>query len=230
MALPLYLALTQAEFQNAEPLSGKIAWMACHFSPYGTGLCDLPSRLPKASAVILDDCIPVGRHDAKTVAGQLAAQVESVGAEAVLLDFQREGCEAAQEIAKRIVDHLPCPVGVSERYAEGLNCPVFLPPIPPDMDWDGYFAPYEGREIWLEVSTQAETVVVTGNGATVCDGREHKADGFKDEELLCRYCMEIAEDQAVFTLWRSEEDIQHMRERIGKFGVTRLFGLYQELG
>lgn len=230
MALPLYLAMTQTEFQRAASFPNRIAWMACHFSPYGTGLCDFPAKLPRGSAVILDDCIPVGRHDPQTVAEQLAAVAEDMNAGAVLLDFQREEREETRQIARRITDRLPCPVGVSEGYGAGLNCPIFLPPIPPDRNWEEYLAPYQGREIWLEVSTRSQIVSVTGDGAMVSDGQRPAEAGFFCPELLCRYRAEVAGDRAVFTLWRNEEDIVKMGQQLEGLGVTKLFGLYQELG
>ena len=50
MAITPFLAMTAAEFRKKEDLPDKIAWMACHFSPYGLGLSNLPQRLPPRQA------------------------------------------------------------------------------------------------------------------------------------------------------------------------------------
>ena len=46
MAIRQYLAMTAAEMTQAGSLPRHSAWMACHFSPYSTGLTNLPDRLP----------------------------------------------------------------------------------------------------------------------------------------------------------------------------------------
>ena len=52
MAIAQYLAMTAAEMIGSTFLPQKAAWMACHFSPYSTGLCNLPSALPPGSLLI----------------------------------------------------------------------------------------------------------------------------------------------------------------------------------
>ena len=42
MAIRQYLAMTAAEMTQAGSLPRHAAWMACHFSPYSTGLTNLP--------------------------------------------------------------------------------------------------------------------------------------------------------------------------------------------
>ena len=48
MAIRPFLAMTAAEIRGTETLPPKTAWMACHFSPYSTGLSNLPKDLPPA--------------------------------------------------------------------------------------------------------------------------------------------------------------------------------------
>ena len=47
MAIGRYFAMTAAEIRGCSALPAGIAWMACHFSPYGTGLSNLPPELPE---------------------------------------------------------------------------------------------------------------------------------------------------------------------------------------
>ena len=58
MAIAPFLAMTAAETRNHSVLPPKIAWMACHFSPYGLGLSNLPQRLPPHALLLLDDITP----------------------------------------------------------------------------------------------------------------------------------------------------------------------------
>ena len=148
MALPLYLAQTAAEMAG-NPLSGSCAYMACHFSPGGRGLSNLPEMLPTGAMLILDDSSPMDGHDPALILDQLAELIARHRCESLLLDFQRTNIREQQELAKLLADTLPCPVGVSELYAHGLSCPVFLPPVPPDRPLSDYLQPWQGRETWL---------------------------------------------------------------------------------
>ena len=152
MAIRPFLAMTAAEIRGTETLPPKTAWMACHFSPYSTGLSNLPKALPPGSMVILDDITPIHGHDSETIAAQLRPRLEEMECSGVLLDFQRPGYEEAELLAGRLSEALPCPVGVSALYGRGLTCPVFLPPAPPDVCLANYLAPWQGREIWLELA------------------------------------------------------------------------------
>ena len=60
MAIRTYLAMTASEFAKADPLPPHVAWMACHFSPYDSGLTNLPRKLPTNSLLILNKPIFVG--------------------------------------------------------------------------------------------------------------------------------------------------------------------------
>ena len=71
MAMARYLAMTAAEMMGGAPLPGKTAWMACHFSPYSTGLCNLPAALPPGSLLILNDRTPIHGHDPERICREL---------------------------------------------------------------------------------------------------------------------------------------------------------------
>ena len=160
MALPLYLAQTCAEFTACSPLPEHPAWMACHFSPYGTGLCGLPPDLPAEAMVILNDRIPPAGHDPAYILDQLA----QIKCGCILLDFQRQDFPEIAALAQAIVEAETRPVGVPPHYCLGLECPVFLPPVPPDISLESHLSPWQGREIWLEAGLQQQTVTVTKNG------------------------------------------------------------------
>ena len=226
MALPRYLALTAAEFTACSPIPEHPAWMACHFSTYGTGLCNLPPDLPEDAIVILNDRIPPHRHDGDYILRQLSV----LSCSAILLDFQRPHSEETSQLVRAIVEAETRPVGVTPYYCKDLNCPVFLPPIPPDIAPSDYLAPWQGREIWLEASLDGLVWTVTEQGSQSAPLLRPPDKGQKDEALMCHYRIELLGDRAEFSLWRTPEDLNALLETATAFGVTRAVGLWQELG
>ena len=73
MPIAHYLAMTAAEMAGNSVLPDRMAWMACHFSPSGVGLSNLPHWLPPGSLLILDDSTPIHDHDPQRVASELSA-------------------------------------------------------------------------------------------------------------------------------------------------------------
>lgn len=232
MAIRHYLAMTPSEVRANPHLPPNIAWLGCHFSPYCTHASNLPKRLPPGSAIILDDVTPIAGHDPERIAAQLTACVQALKADAVLLDLQRPGCEETAALAAVLTQRMPCPVGVSSLYARELSCPVLLPPAPCHISLEDHLAPWQGREIWLETALEAQTIRLTEAGAAVRPLPRDACpeDGFPEEALLCHYRAELEPDAAVFTLWRTPEDLVRLLSRAEELGVTRCFGLYQELG
>ena len=229
MALPLYLALTAAEMAG-NPLPVRFAYMALHFSPGGAGLSGFPATLPPGSVLILDDSTPLDGHDPERILKQLSAQVERWQCEAVLLDFQRPGIHGQRELADMLVKGLPCPVGVSEPYAQALPCPAFLPPVPPDRPLKEYLAPWQGREIWLEAALESITLTLTEQGCTDTPLLGFHEQGMHDVSLDCHYTVETTDNSAIFRLWRTREDLNSLLEEAQKQSVTKAVGLWQELG
>ena len=230
MVLPLYLAMTAAEIRGSQDFPPNLGYMACHFSPYGTGLSNCPAQLPENAILILNDRTPIHGHDHEVIAGQLAQLVERLKCDSVLLDFQRPEVESLYFLAEKLTVSLPCPVGVSDLYAKDLDCAVFLPPVMPDMLLGEYFAPWKGRDIWLDISTEGQEITLTEKGAEVtiipqyaCPENSHG-----DTALHCHYRIELAET-ARFTLFRTEQDLTDLLTEASQLGVSRAVGLYQEL-
>lgn len=230
MALPLYLAMTAAEIRAKTALPSKLSWMACHFSPYGTGLSNLPRNLPEGTMLILNDRTPIHGHDRALITEELSALVTELRCDSVLLDFQRPGIEETAALANTIVTELPCPVGVSEQYARGLTCPVFLPPVPPDTPLAEHLRPWQDREIWLEAALAGQVITLTeaGSSATPLPHSASPEDGFRDDALHCHYRIEV-DESARFTLFRTPQDLSELLEEAAQYEVTRAVGLYQEL-
>ncbi len=221
----LYLAMTGAEIAENSPLAGPIAYMACHFAPYGAGLSNMPASLPPGSMLILNDRMPIMGHDTALAARQLADTAQKLQCSRILLDLQRQG-EYGGLIAA-LLEEAPCPVGVSAPYAANFSCPVFLPPIPFTATVEEHFAPWISREIWLELAADTEQICITASGSRhfPASTPENPLLHF-DRELLCHYRLTLSEAEACFTLTRSWNDLQ---ELMNKAGCSCFVGLYQQL-
>ena len=230
MVLLRYLAMTAAEI-SAYPPTGPIAYMACQFSPYTEGLTNIPDWLPKASVLILNDRMPCQGHSADLVAGQLADAVTHLGCESILLDFQRPPDPESSAMVGNLIRSLPCPVAVTEGFAEDFSCPVFLGPGPLHLPLEEHLAPWKGREIWLEAALCQESVKVSSQATLIAPifPTEQLSGGFYDEILRCHYRSQIRQDALEFTLFDTPESLDKKLEPAREFGVTRAVGLWQEL-
>lgn len=226
MALPLYLAMTAEEMAYADPLPGLGASMSCHFSLYGSGLEGIPTKLPAGWMMVLSDRVPVWNHDPKLVTAQLQEAEPAL----VLLDFQGDHSSRVNAIIESILT-LPCPVAVSQRWEQDFSCPVFLEPVPPSQSLTSYLAPWEGRDVWLDISTWGEKITVTKDGSTISPLPTTAKDGpcHREEKLRCHYQTKIFADRAEFSLFRTQEDIAALLAEAEALGVTRAVGLWTEL-
>lgn len=231
MALTPFLAMTAAEIEKVSAFPANIAWMACHFSPYGLGLSNLPKDLPPGSLLMVDDITPPHGHDPILIAEQLISCAETLQCSGFLLDFQRQNCPETAALAKHLAQALPCPTAVSESYADDLDCPVFLPPVPASVVPEDYFAPWKDREIWLEIGLCGETLTLTQHGCSVTPlpFPDSYREGFSEPKLHSHYSIETDENSARFTLWRNSDDIKQLLEETASLGVTAAVGLFQEL-
>lgn len=230
MALPLYLAMTQREIADVS-LAGRTAYMACHFAAYGKGLADIPGQLPPESMLILDDRMPVWDHDPGLVTEQLHMAVDALGCSCVLLDFQKPGEPLIKDITRSIADALPCPVAVTEAYAEAAGCAVLVSAPLPNQGLSPKSEVWRGRELWLEAAPETLRYTVTEAGSC----REWvtelpEAFPQRDDRLCCGYHVEVFDDRAVFTVGRNWESLQKLMTQAEKMGFTRAVGLYQQLG
>lgn len=230
MAIPLFLAMTQTELRYSTTVPSQVAWMACHFSPYGTGLTDLPERLPKGSVLILDDRISEHGHDPGLITEQLRDTVTRLGCTGIVLDLQNEPTRTTRAMAKRSAEVLPCPVAVPPAYAEGIDCPVFLPPVPPHILPEDWLSPWTGREIWLEAALETVALTVSNDGCH-CTPQPKCELPFPhhDTGLHCHYSIHRQDEDLRFTLKRTLQDLHDLLGSVSPFGVTTAIGLYQEL-
>lgn len=231
MATRRYLALTAAEFAAAQPLPSGTGWMACHFSPYGTGLSNLPASLPPESLLILNDRVPFRGHDPERIGEELGHCARELDCSAVLMDFQKPKVPELQALAEHLTAVLPCSAVISQQYAGNLTCPVFLSPCPHHTPLAELIAPWLGRELWLDLAVDAETITLTKDGAVILPlplGVLPQG-GHRDPRLHCHYSTEAGVDHARFTLWRTRKDLEALAREAEDLGITALVGLWQEL-
>lgn len=228
MSIPLFFAISREDIQKNPDLPANIAWMSCHFSPVGPGLTDLPRHLPRGAMLILDDRIPMRGHQPELIVEQLRSAVTELACGWLLLELQREGQPLPVE---RIIREVPCPVGVTPGYAAGMDCAVFLPPVPPHMPLVEYLKPWAGRQLWLEVALDGADVTVTPTGSTVTPVPfpEVPVSSHQDQELCCHYTISTQKDAARFSLFRTPDDIEAQLLQAENTNITLATGLYQEL-
>lgn len=231
MAIRHYLAMTASEMRACRHFPENTAWMACHLSPYGAGLSAMPKTLKPESLLILDDCTPIYRHDPALILEELQNCVQELALWGVLLDFQRPGYPGELALAKTLTEGLRCPVAVSELYAGETDGAVFLAPTPLTVPLKKALDPWKEREIWLDTSLGGEEISLSPNGAAArpTSQRESPETGHSDETLHCHYQIRTEEEKAIFTLWRTREDLDALLQEAEAWGIKTAVGLYQEL-
>ena len=202
--------------------------MACHFSPYGTGLSNLPTDLPEGSMLILNDRTPIGGHDPVLIAEQLRDLAHAMGCSRVLLDLQRPGEASTAAVAKAVLEAAACPVAVSTWYAEDLPCPVFLPLVPLLQSPQDHLKAWQGREVWMEIAQEEATYIVTAEGCSRHPMTASAAMPHTDESLCCRYSVFPRENSVDFSVRKDWDMLMAAFENLPQ--ITCLVGLYQELG
>lgn len=231
MALPLYLAMTAAEIRKNPHLPDNPGYMACHFSPYGTGLSNLPENLPPGTLLIFNDRTPIHGHNPHQILDQLSEILDRFRCRGLLLDFQRPDCLETKALAAHLVENLPRPPVLSNTYAEGFSCPVLLPPAPLDTILSEYISPWSGREIWLEAALDAMQLTLTDQSCTsVPLPCPTEPEGFHEPKLHCHYHIQLIDQKAEFTLYRTREDLDTLLEEAEALGISAAVGLWQELG
>lgn len=228
MAIARYLAMTADEFSAANAVPKDMAWMACHFSAYSTGLSNLPVHLPANSLLILDDSTPPDHQDPKLVGKILENSLKQHKCFGLLLDFQRPDCPQTMAIAEELIQ-MDSPVCVSSLYANELNCPVFLPPLPLTVPLSQYIAPWQGRQIWLDTALNCEQITVTESGSKAISIIDPPECPFEDKTLHCHYHIAAKDDGFCFTLQRTKGDLDALLAEAETLGISVAVGLYQEL-
>jgi len=232
MEISHYLAMTAAEIAQESDLPRKLAYMACHFSPYATGISNIPDTLPPSSMLILNDRMPICGHDPERITEQLCRTVDALRCDSVLLDFQRSDQSETATLCEKLVQSLPCQTAVSHLYAASLSCPVFLPPPTLDQQLEAHLKPWSDRPIWLEAALEQICITVSPQGscyqALIYDPLTEEP--FIDEALCCCYRTEVLSNEIRFHLKRTPSQLKILLDRAQALGIEKTVGLYQQLG
>lgn len=227
IGIRLNLAMTAAEL-GAAPLPDHPAWMACHFSPYSTGLTNLPTKLPPDSLLILNDRTPIHGHDPQRVCRELEGVLQRFHCPGLLVDFQNQPCPESEELVSFLAEHLPLPLALPPEYDRGKG--VFLPPVPTDIPVSEYLQKWAGREIWLEAALEGQNISLTREGAAYSPNRRRDFDHIhEDQALHCHYSIQDTPQGFLFHTWRNPEDLTKILQEAQDLGVATAVGLYQEL-
>ena len=229
MPLPIYLAMTQAEFSALEVPPQHCAWLSCGFSSSGAGLSHIPKKLPPGWILMVHDGILPQGHDPKLVGQQLWDACSTLNLRGIALDFQRPFGEELADMVKVITAALSCPLAVTPPYQDIFPGCILAPPVPPDTCLQTHLAPWQGREIWLELSWETARLHLTPNG---CESFPEECAleifPFTDHTLHCHYRIEVGADYGDFYMRRTWEDQQDLLKAGESLGVTLGVGLYQE--
>lgn len=204
----------------------RTAYMACHFSPGGSGLSNMPRFLPEGSILLLDDSMPVQGHDPSIVVQQLKEVVDRFSVWAVLLDFQRPPTEESSKMVAAILENASCIVAVTPAYAKE-DSTVFLPPPPANKYLAEYLKPW--KRVFLELALEGLEITVTKDGSRFSAVYPTSPLSLEDKRLHCHYSVKVFPGKAVFTLNRTREDLADLAKEAEKLGVLGMVGLYQEL-
>lgn len=226
-----YLAMTGAELSRCEVLPPHLVWMACHFSPYGTGLSNCPRQLPKGSLIMINDRTPVHGHDPAVIAEQLHSMLQQLEPAGFVLDLQRPEVSETASIVKELENSLSCPVAVSEAYAHLTTGPVFLSAPPLDIPLPRHMAPWANREVWMEAALEGLVLTVTPEGCKIqpLSPADLPEPFHTDDHLHCDYHIQPQENTLRFTLMRTPDHLCSLLEEAASLGVQKFIGLYQQL-
>ena len=91
---------------------------------------------------------------------------------------------------------------------------------------------YTYDRLFSQYSHVVAQILLTAEGSTTAPlpFSESTEEGYREENLHCRYRLQLSEDSARFTLRRTQEDLDALLEAAEPLGVTTAVGLWQELG
>lgn len=228
MVIAHYLALSAADFRGCSPLPPHIAWLSCRFSPYGSGLINLPKQLPPDSLCILEDSTPMAAHSIPNISAALSVLLSENRCRGLILDFQRQENAREHQLAAELSKVLPVPVAAPPEFAS-QDCILFLPPAPPETPLQTYLKPWHGRRVWLDTAPNACTLVLSEAGCRIDRNRPFPGGkSFLDSATASRYHIALTNGCAEISLCRDAQTLPVFLEQAGALGVELAVGLWQE--
>lgn len=225
MAYERYLAMTAADaaFSGQDP--GKPAWMACRFSPAGTALENLPEGLPEGAILMLDDSREPKEEVVAEAVFRLRMACQQLTVRGLLLDFLRRGNPVLAQLAKHLREELNCMVAAPAEYAgDGA---VFLPSPPLHKPLSEYLAPWQGRQIVLELAQENQCWRITPEGSTLTGETAGDTDA-ENRDLHVRWGIRRERDALRVSLRRGLPELEALEAEAARLGVPIGIGLYQD--
>lgn len=227
MPISIYEAVTAGDCAGHD---AHVAWMAAHFSVAGTGVSNLPRRLPPGSLLILDDRIPWQNHDAQRICQELLQAVANLACSGILLDLEREPCPQTQSFCALLCtccQQHSIPLAMPPAYGLSLPTALFLPPLPCWPGPEAVLQPFSGRELWLDA---AESGCVAEIGRTSVQispadpaALQAQAEGqavFWHDGLCCRYYSSRMGEQIRVALYDTRQTMAQKLDICAKLGVS----------
>lgn len=230
MPISIYEAVTVGDCAGRDAPKAHAAWMAAHFSAAGTGVSNLPQRLPPGSLLILDDRIPWQNHDAQRICQELLQAVANLACSGILLDFEREPCPQTRSFCALLSTYCQqhsIPLGMPPAYGLSLPVALFLPPLP---CWPGpkmVLQPFSGRELWLDAAESGcvaeigcESVQIFRADPAVLQAQAEGHAVFWHCGLCCRYYSSQMGDRIRVALYDTRQTMAQKLDICAKLGVT----------
>lgn len=230
MPISIYEAVTAGDCAARDALAAHAAWMAAHFSAVGTGVSNLPHRLPPGSLLILDDQIPWQHHDAQRICQELLQAVADLACSGILLDFEREPCPQTSSLCALLSTYCQqhsIPLGMPPAYGWTLPVALFLPPLP---CWPGpqtVLQPFSGRELWLDAAESgcvaeigSKSVQISPADAATLQAQAEGHAVFWHGGLCCQYYSSQMGDRIRVALYDTRQTMEQKLNLCAKLGVS----------
>lgn len=230
MPISIYEAVTAGDCFERNALPAHAAWMAAHFSAVGTGVTNLPQRLPVGSLFMLDDQIPWQNHDAERICQELLQAVAELACSGILLDFEREPCQQTQAFCTLLCTYCrqySIPLGMPPSYGLKLPAALFLPPLPCWPGPETVLQPFSGRELWLDAAESGcvaeigrKSVQFFSEDPIVLQAQAEGHAVFWHGGLCCQYYSNQINDRIRIALYDTRQTMEQKLDACAKLGVT----------
>ncbi len=211
MFLPVYFVRHAGE----SPPPGRFAACGWHCLPDGTLFS--PPDPGKARALVFDDRTPIPAQHSTLTASLLHA-AERLGAEVIILDFERPESTCACEFARMLAEGFP--TAAPDRFCSGACTPIFCY-NPEKQTFARFLLASRG---WIELRPIDQTLRYDSAGP----GMSRQGQAYFSKQLECMYQASAGEDGLVLRLFDTPETFQARLGRLqGRFSAA--VGLCEEL-
>ncbi len=235
MSIPLFLAITPAEFAHLPELPNPLAWMSVRLSLTSPGLSNVPSQLPPGSLIIFDDKTPWSGHSVELVCKEMTTLLLNTKAYGLLLDFERAPTPETILLVKALSQcckEIGIPLAAPEGYGGDESVAVFTSPFPcwkkPTETSNDH------RALWLDASPTAHALRITQDHAVGIalpyppETPPEEDQIHWDESLHCAYWTDFDGDGLVITMYRTPEKTTELLAELPSSPFRLAVGVWRE--